>query len=197
MIHCDKGHENPDGALFCKACGAKLDGNVNFETINYHTYYGKLTPYTKFILYIFLLSILLSLIGFLLFSENYFENGNSWGMIGFLLFFPSFSEIITFLIQGDLNRKCFAIPLSLTESKEAILRTVFNGNKTLQNKESFRIKTQKDNTVIFYNSIKKEDFYLLANANGQTVLIGRRHATIELIRTVFGSQLNFIETKNL
>jgi hypothetical protein len=192
MIHCEKGHENPDGALFCKECGLKLEENNQLSVINYQTYFGKPSIFTQIPIYfigLLFLIIFLSYGGDLDHFFNYLI-GPLFAGLAILIAIPF---AILFYIKHDYNRKRFFLTMVFNHAKKEMLQYTFLENRKSRNQDRFRMKYSEDKALKIYDTDKKEHIYLLTDKIGQTVLIGKRDPTIDLIRNVFGSQLNFIE----
>lgn len=192
MVNCEKGHENPDGAIFCKECGIRFDVKFEMNIISYSTSFNKLSLFAKIILVVFSLSVILGIIGIIVDAHEFFDD-NLFGVLSAFSFVLSFLSIIVLFVKGNFTQKGFTIPLTFSSCKETTLQFLFSENKKHQNEEKFRIKTLKDNTIVIYDTTIKERHYLSADKNNQAIMIGQRDTTIELIRVIFGDQWNFIE----
>lgn len=192
MIHCEKGHENPDGALFCKDCGLGLENSTFLSVINYQPFWGRLSVPTQIPLYFFLMFIIIILIYYGGDLDHLFNNEIA------LVFVSSIAVItiavmIYFFIKLDRGRKKFQLKMMLKDAKKAFLQFALSENRKDQNGERYRVKLKNENSLIIYDSTYKARFYLSMDKNLNTIIIGERDPTIELIRKVLGSQLDFVE----
>ena len=199
MIHCEKGHENPEGALFCKECGIKFEPQKSISLIPFKTTCYKWHWATKATIIILIVSLLDNALSFFLhFNIVYFLHEMVFlsylkYLVGIALFLPV-SSVLFVICFYVFNRrwKKFNLMFKYSEAKDTIFQFVFTQNKLeekfqLQENQKGQLKL-KDKTLGV-----KGLFHLVADMDGNALLIGEKYNTQSLIRMVFGKDINFIE----
>jgi len=200
MIHCEKGHENPEGALFCKECGIKFETPKNINLIPFKTSYYKWHWTTKTTFIILIISLVNTVLSKVLMNFNIvyllhemFFLRYLVGIVGIVLFLPV-SSVLFVICFYVFNRrwKKFNLTFKYSEAKDTIFQFVFTQNKL---EEKFQLQeNQKGQLKLKDKSLgAKGLFHLVADMDGNALLIGEKYNTQSLIRMVFGKDINFIE----
>ncbi len=204
MKLCEKCHtENYDEAAYCKNCGHILEMGKTKQVVKFQTTFLKLNVFTILALRLFILSSITVIVSLflqylcsMLIINNYFILSTTYKLLHLFFLLILFSiplSIIFFLIYNKRWKK-FYLNSDLKNAKEKLTAFVFSQNTS---KETIKIReNSKDELRLKDKSLgAKGYFHLVTDKDGNVLLIGEKYNTQNLIRKVFGKEINFLETK--
>ena len=100
--------------------------------------------------------------------------------------------LLYFFIAFNLRWKKFRLQKPFPKAKEAAMQYTFSRNSRV---ESIRIKENSRGELMLHDkgNGKRAHIHLIPDENGNTEIIGEKNNTMELIRSIFGKEINFIE----
>jgi len=122
--------------------------------------------------------------------NKYHYESMSEGTIPSFVF--SIVAIVVLYLIFNFGWKNFQMNEDYEYTKEKLKNYAFKENKLWEN---IRIKENNKGELFLKDKNKKKNgyFYLSKDKNGNTIILGEKKNTIDIIRNIFGKEINFIE----
>lgn len=193
MKQCEKCHtQNNDEAAYCKNCGHILEMGKTNQVVKFQKTFSKLNIISIWSFRLSIFTIPLMIVCVTLYNTIYDPLLKGLSAILFVCLIISLTVSVFFQLKYNQRWTKFYMNVDLIIAKEKLTQFAFSQNKS---KESVKIRENAKGELKFKDKSlgARGYFHVITDKNGNTLLIGEKYNTQNLIRKVFGKDINFIE----